>query len=105
MLTQTQQDILSFMRQYQKEHRTLNCATLEEIANAVGLNTRSAAQWHVKRLEELGHVERLTGIGYRKYHAIPPDSEGQPDPESPGTSDEAGDTHPEKDPGLRETGP
>ena len=104
MLTQTQQDILNFMRQYQEEHRALNCPTLEEIATAVGLNTRSAAQWHVKRLEELGFVERLPDIGYRKYHAkdIPPDNPGKSNPEGTSTGDEAGSPHAETDPELRE---
>ena len=104
MLTQKQLDILDFMRTYQEKHHTLNCPTLEEIAVAVGLNTRSAAQWHVKQLEEAGYVERLPGVGYRKYHAkedVPSDNPGKPNPKGPSTGDEARHIHTEADTGIR----
>ena len=102
MLTDTQQGILSFMRKYQEDHRALNCATLEEIAKAVGLHSRSAAQWHVRRLEEKGYVTRLPDVGYRKYLAVPADNPGKPDPESQGADDKTGNVHTKTDSGLRE---
>lgn len=103
MPTIKQNEILDFMRRYQEDHQALNCPTLKEIAVGVGLNTRAAAQWHVKRLEALGHVERLPNVGYRKYHALPSGCHREPNPESPSPGDKAGHVHTKADPGLRET--
>ncbi|MGW7069521.1 LexA family protein [Streptomyces sp. NPDC054855] len=63
-LTERQEQILRCIREAIAE--TGECPTLAEIGAKVGLTTKSAVHYQLKRLEALGVITRA-GQGARKY--------------------------------------
>ncbi|MER5257742.1 helix-turn-helix domain-containing protein [Streptomyces sp. NPDC002855] len=66
-LTERQGQILRCIREVIAE--TGECPTLEEIAAEVGLTSKSAVHYQLKRLEALGAIARVGG-GARVYRLV-----------------------------------